>query len=247
MDFGDCIYVGHVMHLRLIPKRHKFRYKVFSLLLDIDNLDQTGSKFAFLKIDRFGLISFFSKDHGPRDNTSLRTWLDTLFDSRSIVSAEKVFLLSFPRVLGFGFSPLSIYYCYNKNKLTNIVYEVKNTFGDQVPYVLPVGTIKNKLVRQKHQKEMYVSPFIEMDQTYEFTLAPLGERLSVKIQQSGKEGMTLIAAQTGKAKPLSDWNLLLSFLTHPLMGLKVVVAIHWQALRLFVRGIKYIRYYSIKQ
>ena len=247
MLFTDCIYVGHVMHMRLIPKRHKFRYRVFSLLLDIDNLNSLGSNFSLLKINKFGLISFFEKDHGGRDNSSLRAWLDNLFTMHSLPIADKVFLLSFPRILGVGFSPLSIYYCYNQNKLTTIVYEVKNTFGDQIPYVLPVTCKENQLVRHTHQKEMYVSPFIEMDQTYDFILAPLSKRLAIKIRQSGKAGMTLIATQTGVARPLNDWNLFLSFMSHPLMGLKVIAAIHWQALQLFLRGIKYISYNSIKQ
>jgi DUF1365 family protein len=205
-------------------------------------LDQTAKKFWFLNFNKFNLLSFYNRDHGPRDGSHLRDWIDSELKKRSYPPADKIFLLSFPRVLGYGFNPFSVYFCYNDNMLNAILYEVKNTFGDQIIYTSETSLDQGGFIRSGQVKEMYVSPFIEMDQFYKFSVKPPHEKLSIRIKQFGKKGDTLIATQNATAFELKDLKMLECLLTHPLMTLKVIVAIHWQALWLFIRGTKFIPY-----
>ena len=239
--FAHRLYVGDVMHMRLRPFGHKFRYRVFTSLLDIDRLDQAARK--TFRINRFGLFSFCEKDHGPRDGTALRPWVEDLLTTQGLPRPNRIMLLSMPRFLGFAFNPLSVYYCYDaKARLESVVYEVKNTFGDQIPYVIDIRTDADGAARHEQAKEMFVSPFIEMDQTYRFTIRPPAEKLALRIKQSDGGADTLIATQSGAVRPLTDASLLKLSATHPLAALKVVAAIHWQALKLAVKGAKFHRY-----
>jgi DUF1365 family protein len=239
--FAHRLYVGDVMHMRLRPFGHKFRYRVFTSLLDIDRLEQ--ATLPVFRINRFGLFSFSEKDHGPRDGSPLRPWVEALLDGEGLPRPDRIMLLSMPRFLGFAFNPLSVYYCYRADgALQSVVYEVKNTFGDQIPYVIDIRTDADGAARHEQAKGMFVSPFIEMDQTYRFTIRPPGEKLALRIKQSDGGGDTLIAAQNGTIRPLTSASLLKLTATHPLAALKVVVAIHWQALKLAIKGAKFHRY-----
>lgn len=239
---NQVIYIGKIMHMRLIPKMHKFQYSFFSLFLDIDVFDATQRKLRFFSINRFNIFSFYEKDHGLRDGSSLRLWLNSELQRTQMPEADKVYLLCFPRILGYVFNPFSAYFCYNNGILTTIIYEVKNTFGDQITYIRNAKISGNNLIKHSQTKKMYVSPFIEMDQTYSFLIKPPSDRLSIKISQSGKDGKTLIATQNGEAVELSDINLLKCMVTHPLMTLKVIIGIHWEAFRLVLKGIKFYSY-----
>lgn len=239
--FAHRLYVGDVMHMRLRPFGHKFRYRVFTSLLDIDRLDQAAQ--TFFRINRFGLFSFSEKDHGARDGSALRPWVEDLLAENDLPRPERIMLLSMPRFLGFAFNPLSVYYCYDADgALQSVVYEVKNTFGDQIPYVIDIRTDADGAARHTQEKAMFVSPFIEMDQTYRFTIRPPDEKLAVRIKQSDGGGDTLIAAQNGTIRPLTNAALLKLSATHPLAAIKVVAAIHWQALKLALKGAKFHRY-----
>ena len=238
----QVIYIGKIMHMRLIPKMHKFQYSFFSLFMDIDVFENTQRKLSIFSLNRFNIFSFYEKDHGLRDGSPLRPWLNSELRRTKMPAADQVFLLCFPRIFGYVFNPFSAYFCYSKGVLTTIVYEVKNTFGDQITYIRNAETSDNNLIKHSQTKKMYVSPFIEMDQTYSFLIKPPGDKLSIRISQSGKEGKTLIATQNGEAIELSDINLLKCMVTHPLMTLKVIIGIHWEALRLMLKGIKFQKY-----
>ena len=238
----QVIYIGKIMHMRLIPKRHKFQYSFFSLFLDVDLLHATKKELRILGVNKFNLFSFYERDHGSRDGKSLRPWVDYQLKKNGMPKADRVFILSFPRMFGYVFNPFSVYFCYTNYSLTSIIYEVKNTFGDQITYVKNINSEKKELIQHRQSKKMYVSPFIEMDQTYSFLLKPPGEKLSIRISQSGEAGETLVATQNGKAIELSDTNLLRCFLTNPLMTFKVIFGIHWEALVLFLKGIKFHKY-----
>ena len=238
-----CLYEGHVMHMRLAPFAHRFRYRVFSLLLDIDRLEETLTPLRWLALDRFGLISFHRRDHGPRDGTDLRPWVEARLAEAGLPVAQRIWLLSFPRILGYGFNPLSVYYCADAaNRIESIVYEVKNTFGDQHPYVMAADPDGDGAIRHGTDKDFFVSPFIGMDQVYAFTMHRPGPRLAVKIRQRDGSGPWLIATQNGTRRPLSDRALIRQWLRHPLMTFKVIGAIHWQALRLWLKGASFHRY-----
>jgi DUF1365 family protein len=232
------LYVGHVMHMRLIPQRHRFRYRVFSVLIDIDRIEAVLAGSWLMRHNRLGVLSLHDRDHGLRDGSPLRPWVDAQMARAGLARPERVDLLAFPRLWGFVFNPLSVYYCSDgEGVLTAVIYEVKNTFGGQVAYVLPAGAPRGGAYRQTQGKGMYVSPFIAMDQTYRFDLAQPGKRLAIRIRQSGPEGETLIATQTGEARPFTDAALARAVATHPLMTLKVMVAIHWEALRLWLKRV----------
>jgi len=229
-----------VMHRRLTPFAHKFRYRVFTLLLDIDRLEETAASLSLLALDRFGLLSFHRRDHGPRDGSALRPWAEARLAEAGLPRPERIMLLSFPRILGYAFNPLSVYFCADgAGRLQSVIYEVKNTFGDQHLYVLPAEAGPDGAVRHEHGKGFFVSPFIGMDQTYRFTLRAPGERLALKIRQRDGAGPWLIATQSGVRRPLDDRALLSEWLAHPLMSLKVIAAIHWQALKLWLKGARF--------
>lgn len=243
---GARLYVGHVMHLRLRPKRHQFRYSVFSLWLDVDRLDQTASRLKRFAVDRFALFAFYRRDHGRRDGSDLRPWVEEQLAAAGLVRDARdrpgrIMLLSFPRVLGYAFNPLSVYYCYDAHdRLRHIVYEVKNTFGDQHPYAVAANADDDGLSRHDRLKEFFVSPFIDMEKTYRFTTASPSDRLSLRIKETDDVGDYLIATWNGDAEPLTDRALLRRFVSHPLMTLRVILGIHWEALRLAIKGVRFL-------
>ena len=150
-------------------------------------------------------------------------------------------LLCFPRFFGYVFNPLSIFYCYDKNsQLKAILYEVKNTFNEQHTYVFPASTSSN-LILHKCDKKFYVSPFIEMKTFYNFRLLKPGNTMNVFIKQADLDGVLLIACQVGKRLELNSKNLIVQFLKHPLMSFKVILAIHFEAFRLWSKGIKHVK------
>jgi hypothetical protein len=232
------LYVGHVMHMRLIPRPHRFRYRVFSILVDIDRIDAALAPVRLMARSRLAPLAFHDRDHGPRDGSALRPWVDAELARAGLPRPARVDLLCFPRMWGYVFNPLSVYYCQDEGgRLTALIYEVKNTFGEQIAYVRPAGAPEGGAVRHRQPKTMRVSPFIAMDQTYRFDVAPPGERLSLRIRQAGPEGETLIATQTGVARPFTDAGLLAALVGHPLMTFKVIAAIHWEALRLWLKRV----------
>lgn len=227
-DIRPCLYRGHVMHMRLRPFAHRFRYRVFSLLLDIDRLEETVRPLRWLALDRFGLLAFHRRDHGPRDGSDLRPWVEARLAAAGMAAPARIWLLSFPRLLGYAFNPLSVYWCADdRGRPYAVVYEVKNTFGDQHPYVLALDA---PTARHATPKAFFVSPFLDMGQRYRFTLAAPGERLAVRIRQ-GQAGDApgedwLIATQNGTRRPLTDGQLLAAWAAHPLMSLKEIGRAH---------------------
>lgn len=237
-----ALYFGQVMHKRLRPFAHRFAYKVFSLYLDIDVLGETCRELRFLSHNRFNLLSFHDSDHGPRDGGALRAWAEQELTRHGLAeAAHNIRLLCFPRVLGYVFNPLSIWYCFAANgKLRAVIYEVRNTFGEKHSYVLPVSAERDESdpVKQSCGKQLYVSPFIAMRSHYRFRLRQPGAHLSILIRQWVDGEELLVATQTGRRRPLSDAALLHAFFSIPLMSMKVITAIHWQALKLWLKGAK---------
>ena len=239
---NSCIYNGSVIHKRFKPKKHSFKYKVFSLFIDLSELSELNDKLKFFSLNKFNLISFYEKDHGERDGSSLLSWVKFNLKNNNInIENIKIKLLCYPRILGYVFNPLSIFFIYDKKEnLISILYEVKNTFGEQHTYVFKVEG-KNKLIQNNCTKKFHVSPFIEMDCNYFFTILDPGENLSVKIDQYDKEGKILFASQDGKKSDLTTKNLMNSYLKHPLMTFKIISAIHFEAFKLWIKGIKFVK------
>ena len=236
------IYTGTVIHKRLKPKIHNFNYKVFSLLIDLSEIDLLHKTLRLFSYNKFNIISFFNKDHGPRDGSSLKNWVVDNLKKNNIESNEvKIKLLCYPRIFGYVFNPLSIFYVYDKNSdLIAILYEVKNTFGEQHSYIFKTKKEQN-LIQHVCKKKFHVSPFIEMNCVYFFRLLKPGNKISVIIDVQDSEGKILYASQDGVKSELNNNNLFKSYLKHPLMTFKIILAIHFEAFKLWTKGIKYIK------
>jgi DUF1365 family protein len=231
------IYTGKVIHRRFKPKEHYFKYSVFSLLIDLDELEDIQKEISIFSYNKFNIISFFDKDHGERDSSSLKNWVYSNLKTLGIEEEVKIKLLCYPRIFGYVFNPLSIFFVYDKNsKLIAILYEVKNTFGEQHTYVFK--TNDETVIQNNCKKQFYVSPFIEMNCEYSFKILKPEEQLSVVINQSDEEGKLLFASQDGTAREFNNKNLIISFLSHPLMSFKVIAAIHYEAFKLWIKRIK---------
>ena len=238
---NSYIYTGNVVHKRFKPKIHYFKYKVFSLLIDLSEIKLLDQNLKIFSYNKFNIICFFDKDHGDRDGTSLKKWAQKKLENIGINNKEiKIKLFCYPRILGYVFNPLSVFFIYDKfDKIISIFYEVKNTFGEQHTYIFKVED--NETLRNSCQKKFHVSPFIEMECNYKFRVNKPADKISVIIDQSDKNGKLLFASQDGTVKELSNKNLLISYVLHPLMTFKVIVAIHYEAFKLWLKGIRFIK------
>ena len=234
------IYTGKVIHKRFKPKEHYFKYNVFSLLIDLNELEEINRYIKFFSYNKFNIISFYDKDHGDRDGSSIKLWVKKNLRNIGIKTEDiSIKLLCYPRIFGYVFNPLSTYFIYNKHsELISIFYEVKNTFGEQHTYIFKAQD--EKTVQNKCKKKFYVSPFIEMDCEYHFKTLNPREQLSVVINQNDKDGKLLFASQDGISQDFNNKNLILSYLTHPLMTFKIIGAIHYEAFKLWAKRIKLI-------
>ena len=239
---NSYIYNGTVIHKRFKPKEHYFKYKVFSLLINLSELEELDKKINFFSLNKFNLISFYEKDHGARDGSSLADWVKQNLKANNIITENIVIkLLCYPRIFGYVFNPLSIFFIYDKDeRLISILYEVKNTFGEQHTYIFRVEN-ENKLIQNNCSKKFHVSPFIEMDCTYFFKITKPEEKILVYIDQHDNKGKLLVAFQEGVKVNLNNKNLLKNYFFHPLMSFKIILAIHFEAFRLWIKGVKFIK------
>ena len=236
------IYNGKVIHKRFKPKIHFFKYKVFSLLLDLDEIDTIDNKINLFSYNKFNLISFYDRDHGDRDGSSIKDWVIENLKLNNIQHKDmKIKILCYPRILGYVFNPLSIFFVYDNNSsLISILYEVKNTFGEQHTYIFRIDS-NSDLIQNNCNKKFYVSPFMDLNSKYYFKISNPREKLSVVIDQRDNEGKLLFASQDGIRTTFTTKNLILAYLKNPLMTIKIISAIHYEAFRLWLKGIKLIK------
>ena len=239
---NSSIYNGQVIHKRFKPKVHSFKYNVFSLLIDLSELEILDKKVNFFSFNKFNLISFYEKDHGERDGSSLAEWVQKNLKKNNItIENIKIKILCYPRIFGFVFNPLSVFYVYNSNdNLISILYEVKNTFGEQHTYLFRVEKDAN-LIQNSCAKKFHVSPFIEMNCHYFFRLLKPGNKISVIIDQYDNSDKILYASQDGVRTDFNSKYLIKSYLKHPIMTFKIIIAIHYEAFKLWTKGIKFVK------
>ena len=246
-EYASAVFAGHVVHKRLSPKQHGFAYRVFALSLDVDEIDLMASQLRLFSRNAFNALSFHDCDHGPGDGTPVARHIRTTVTEAGLgVATARIRLLCYPRILGYVFNPLSVYFCYEAGgRLGAVVYEVSNTFNERVSYVIPVAAGAADVVHQVCAKQMYVSPFTPQEAHYAFHVRPPGEKAGkevvVGIALRDAAGPVLKTHFRGRRLALTDRTLALMLARHPLMTLKVVGAIHFEAARLWLKGVPPVR------
>jgi DUF1365 family protein len=236
----SAIYAGSVVHTRLRPVRHRLRYRMLSLLLDLDELPELARRLTLFSVNRWNLFQFRDRDHGDGTDTKLRPQIETQLRRAGIEpDGGPIRVLCMPRIAGMVFNPLSVFYCHRRDgALAALLYEVNNTFGQRHSYLIPIGAQGQPELRHFCAKQFHVSPFMDMAMTYHFRLALPAERVAVAIEGRDAAGPVISAAFAGRRSPLTDWHLLKAFLRHPLLAMQVLGAIHWEALKLWRKGVK---------
>jgi uncharacterized protein len=241
-DAPLTIYRGLVMHHRMRPKVHRFSYKVYAVLMDLDRQHEIGKMSHALSHNSWNLFSVHDKDHGPADGSPLRPWADRLFAEAGLSTPPaRLILLCYPRILGAVFNPLSVYYGYDEaGRLIGVIYEVRNTFGERHSYVAKVEAdqMSPAGLRQERAKLFFVSPLMDMAMRYTFNLKPPSDTISIRILETDADGPILSATFHGDAVPVSTASLFAEAMRVPFLTAKVVGAIHYEALRLWLKGIK---------
>jgi DUF1365 family protein len=245
MVVENCFYIGHVMHKRDGALRHIFKYRTFSCLLNLDAIDSLTKEIPWFSRNRFNLMSFYDKDHGGRNGSDTKQWLVNILQEKTKINYSDctIYILSMPRLLGYVFNPLSVYFIYHKNKsIQAIVYEVKNTDKQQHCYahIIPENQRNSPILRHESNKGFYVSPFLPLEGTYAFTLRQPNERCAVAITYTHPEHR-LIATQSGVKHPFSARNVLKFSIHYAFMTLKIIGGIYMEAIRLRLKGAKFHR------
>jgi DUF1365 family protein len=236
--FVSALYLGSVLHTRLRPVRHRLRYPLPMLLLDLDELPRLDRAVAGFSFDRFNLFSFHGRDHLAGDATPLRAQIEQHLARAGLVTGGAIRVLCMPRVLGFAFNPLSVFFCHApEGGLVAMLYEVNNTFGQRHSYLIPAAS-GGGLQRQRCEKRFYVSPFMEMALHYHFRVAAPGDRAIVSIEVHDETGPMLAASFSGRRQELTGVNLRRLLMRFPALGLQVLAGIHWEALKLWRKGLR---------
>lgn len=236
---NSALYLGSVVHARTRPVRHRLRYRMLNLLLDLDELPELSARHRLFGHNRAALFSFHDSDHGDGGPRPLGEQVGAALSRAGLDPAGgRILVLCMPRVLGMVFNPITVYFCHAADgRLQAMLYEVNNTFGQRHSYLIPVENTDESLIRQGCDKNFYVSPFMEMALSYRFRVVPPGATLSLGIEVTDRAGPLLFAAFTGRRRAISDGALLRAFVAHPLLAARVLGGIHWEALKLWRKGL----------
>jgi DUF1365 family protein len=241
MTLRSALYAGHVVHDRARPKRHRLRYRVFMLLLDLDEIDALDARLKRFSRGRFNLIGFYDRDHLEDPGASLKESVLAKLSARGLApEGARISLLAMPRILGKGFNPLSVFFCHDADgKMVATVHAVRNTFGQRHDYVLPADKVRGGWVEQGARKAFYVSPFLPMDLRYAFEIAPPKESVHVGVDVLDEEGLMLTATFSGQRQELTDRAIWKALANHPWQVAGVLAAIHWEALKILFKGFRF--------
>jgi DUF1365 family protein len=236
---GARILFGRVFHCRRRPVRHAFAYPVFFLRVPLSAMAGAGR--GVFSVDRFNLLSLMTRDHGPRDGTPLEPWVRSQLAAHGVRGADgEILLQAFPRVLGYVFNPISIFYCLDRDGgLRAAICEVSNTFGERHNYLLAPAD-GSRIGAQDWlfaDKVFHVSPFCEVEGHYRFRFSGDANRQFARIDYHDGDGKLLVTAIEGEARPVDARSLARAVLGYPFMTAGVVARIHWQALRLWLKRV----------
>lgn len=233
------LYRGWVTHARFRPRAHRLRYRLFMTLLDLDELPALDSRLRLFGHNRRGLFSFHDKDHLSGTGDLKAEVLAALGQAGITLDGGRVQLLCMPRVLGFVFNPISVYFCRTADgAVAAMLYEVNNTFGGRHSYLIPVRDGADGAIRQACDKGFHVSPFMDMAMRYRFEVDPPSGEVGLSVDGDDAEGPVIAARFVGRRRELTDRQVLSAFLAHPLLALSVLAAIHWEAVKLLVKGLR---------
>jgi DUF1365 family protein len=238
-EFSSGLYAGLVTHRRLRPRAHRLRYSVFYLLLDLDEVEVLAKRLRLFSHNRFNLFSFHDRDHAAGATKLPRDKIEQHLQDAGIDLGGPIRLLTMPRILGYAFNPLSIYFCHRGDgSLSAIFYEVNNTFGQRHNYLIPVAAGVKGPIRQESRKSFYVSPFMSTNMVYSFCVVPPQDDVAVSVTGRDEAGPLIIARLAATRQALSDAALARAFFAYPLLTLKVVAGIHWEALMIWLKGMR---------
>lgn len=236
---SSCIYAGTVVHKRLEPKRHGFAYSVFALSLDVDEIDRLDRNLRFFSRGKRNALSFWDADFGDASAVPVGDKARRLLAAAGLARyGARIELVCYPRIFGYVFNPLSVYFCRDEqDTLGAVIYEVTNTFGERKSYLMEAGAAGGATVVQTCAKELYVSPFTAAEGSYSFHVVPPCDRvvLGVALRSSGRP--VLKTHFRGDRLALTDRTIAAMLVRHPLMTLKVIGAIHYEAFKLWAKGV----------
>jgi uncharacterized protein len=237
----SCVYAGEVVHHRVRPKPHGLKYQVFSLLLDVDEVDALDRRLWLFSRNRWNLVSFYDRDHGAgTPGVAIADHARATFTAAGLGAATaQIYLLAYPRIVGYGFNPISVYYGYGDDgRLAGLIYEVNNTFGERRSYVVSVaGGEAAKVHAHGCKKELYVSPFTDMAGRYSFRVREPADEALLAVNLRDDDGPLLRTHFRATRLAFSDRVLARLMLTLPFLTLKVILAIHFEAARLWLKGV----------
>ncbi len=249
----SCLYVGQVRHRRFTPKTHQFSYKLFLMYLDLSELPSIFDRFWLWSIEKTNIASFRRKGHLGDKKLSLDTSVRNHIEDETARRPQgPIRLLTHMSYFGFSFNPVSFYYCYDKEdkKLEFIVAEVNNTpWGEQYCYVLDSKDNQstsdhpdNKFYRYHENKRFHVSPFMPMDMQYDWRFSTPGDQLSVHMENYQHDKKVFDATLQLKKREITGSNLALALIQFPMITMKIVLAIYYQALRLWLKKIPFVNH-----
>ncbi len=241
---AHTLIAATVVHRRLRPREHAFRYRVAYLCLDLGALDAASGR--WLKLDGPGLVSFRRADHGGRDGGDLQSWLREILVEHGVgaVCDGEVTLMTMPRMLGYVFNPVSFWFCRDRaGALRAVLCAVNNTFGESHCYL--VHHDDQRPIEPEAwlggRKVFHVSPFLPVEGDYRFRFRLDGKIARVDVNYHDAQGLMLATSVGGRREPLTDGAVLRRFLGNPTMTLGVVLRIHWQALQLWRKRARFYR------
>jgi DUF1365 family protein len=238
---NSFIYEGQVRHRRFAPRSHEFRYKLFMMYVDLDELPWLFDRFLLWSAGAFNLAWFRRGDHLGVSGTPLKAAVsDKIEAATGARPTGPIRVLTHFRYMGYGFNPVSLYYCFDEadERLETVVCEVNNTpWGEQHVYVLPVQESigHGEHLRFRRSKAFHVSPFMPMDIDYDWRFSTPGERLNVHMENFRAGDKVFDATLALDRRPISSRTLTLVLVRHPMMTLKVIAAIYFEALRLWLK------------